>query len=33
MLLLIALFAVVLPLALLLGAHLGAAWLQQVVLP
>ncbi len=32
-LLLLALFAVVLPLALLLGVHLGAAWLQQVMLP
>ncbi len=32
-LLLIALFIVVLPLTLLLGIHLGAAWVQQVVLP
>jgi hypothetical protein len=32
-LLLIALFVVVLPLALLLGIHLGAAWVQQAVLP
>jgi hypothetical protein len=32
-LLLIALFAVVVPLALLLGIHLGAAWVQQAVLP
>ena len=32
-LLLIALFVVVLPLALLLGIHLGVAWVQQAVLP
>ena len=32
-LLLIALFVVVVPLALLLGIHLGAAWVQQAVLP
>jgi hypothetical protein len=32
-LLLIAFLAVVLPLALLLGVHLGTAWVQQAVLP
>lgn len=32
-LLLIALFVVVLPLALLLGMQLGTAWVQQAVLP
>lgn len=31
-LLLIALFVVVLPRALLLGVHLGVAWVQQAVL-
>jgi hypothetical protein len=32
-LLLIAFLAEVLPLALLLGVHLGTAWVQQAVLP
>ncbi len=32
-LLLLALFGVVLPLALLVGVHLGMAWVQQAVLP
>jgi hypothetical protein len=31
--LLIAFLVVVVPLALLLGMHLGAAWVQQAVLP
>lgn len=31
--LLIAFLVVVLPLALLLGVHLGASWAQQAVLP
>lgn len=32
-LLLLALFAVVLPLILLVGVHLGSAWVEQAVLP
>ncbi len=31
--LLLVLLGVVLPLALLLGVHLGMAWMQQTVLP
>jgi hypothetical protein len=31
--LLLVFLAVVVPLALLLGIHLGAAWVQQAVLP
>jgi hypothetical protein len=31
--LLLVFLAVVVPLALLLGMHLGAAWMQQAVLP